>query len=338
MKSQLLEDLGDSCSQPDVAAPAAPPPAVAAPRPKVWRARLSSPRPVWRARATAELPVQIDPVVATRAPAPLSAPAPSASPFVAPAPSPAPASTAFSAPHPDPLLHLPGMSQPVNANRRWRWLGLGAAAVVACLLGAGVWLYQDAKVVTTLALVAGETEPLPAIAPYVPPAPEPAPRMVLAAPQRGNAAPQPAPEMDDSRTLAVRVADSADALDEDEEATPAAQVAAPAAASATKPRVAPQQPKPPAAKAAARDDKPARTVSRKSAAREVSAKDAPRKDAAKKTAARGAPPKKPGQQAQSAPALSHAETLRQCRAAGYHASQCMRRGCVATKFGLACRG
>jgi hypothetical protein len=33
-----------------------------------------------------------------------------------------------------------------------------------------------------------------------------------------------------------------------------------------------------------------------------------------------------------------AETLRQCRAAGYHATLCIKRGCTATKFGLACRG
>ncbi len=33
-----------------------------------------------------------------------------------------------------------------------------------------------------------------------------------------------------------------------------------------------------------------------------------------------------------------AETLRQCRAMGYHAAQCLKRGCVSTKYGLACRG
>lgn len=32
------------------------------------------------------------------------------------------------------------------------------------------------------------------------------------------------------------------------------------------------------------------------------------------------------------------ETLRQCRMAGYHAAQCMQRGCAATRHGLACRG
>jgi hypothetical protein len=33
-----------------------------------------------------------------------------------------------------------------------------------------------------------------------------------------------------------------------------------------------------------------------------------------------------------------AETLRMCRAAGYHATACLKRGCEATRFGLVCRG
>lgn len=32
------------------------------------------------------------------------------------------------------------------------------------------------------------------------------------------------------------------------------------------------------------------------------------------------------------------ETLRLCRSAGYHAAQCLQRGCNATRYGLACRG
>ncbi len=32
------------------------------------------------------------------------------------------------------------------------------------------------------------------------------------------------------------------------------------------------------------------------------------------------------------------DTLRLCRSAGYHASQCLQRGCNATRYGLACRG
>ena len=32
------------------------------------------------------------------------------------------------------------------------------------------------------------------------------------------------------------------------------------------------------------------------------------------------------------------ETLRQCRAAGYHAAKCVQLGCTATQYGLACKG
>jgi hypothetical protein len=63
--------------------------------------------------------------------------------------------------------------------------------------------------------------------------------------------------------------------------------------------------------------------------------------ASKATASKTTAPKtsapKPGAP-KTTPEFSQAETLRQCRAAGYHASQCMRRGCVATQYGLACRG
>lgn len=37
-------------------------------------------------------------------------------------------------------------------------------------------------------------------------------------------------------------------------------------------------------------------------------------------------------------AAQTAETLRQCRAAGYHAKQCLERSCVATPYGIACKG
>jgi hypothetical protein len=33
-----------------------------------------------------------------------------------------------------------------------------------------------------------------------------------------------------------------------------------------------------------------------------------------------------------------AETLKQCRAAGYHAAKCARLGCTTTKYGLSCKG
>ena len=45
-----------------------------------------------------------------------------------------------------------------------------------------------------------------------------------------------------------------------------------------------------------------------------------------------APPSQPD------PESPLAETLRLCRAAGYHATACLKRGCEATRFGLVCRG
>ena len=57
--------------------------------------------------------------------------------------------------------------------------------------------------------------------------------------------------------------------------------------------------------------------------------------AVKKTPARPLPPRADPAQVRAA---QTAETLRQCRAAGYHAEQCVRRGCVATPYGIACKG
>ena len=55
-----------------------------------------------------------------------------------------------------------------------------------------------------------------------------------------------------------------------------------------------------------------------------------------------APRRAPPQARAPAPAAigasQMAETLRQCRAAGYHAEQCRKRSCVATPYGIACKG
>lgn len=62
--------------------------------------------------------------------------------------------------------------------------------------------------------------------------------------------------------------------------------------------------------------------------------------AAKKRVSTKARPKAPVVVAELKPSRTGqmAETLRQCRVAGYHAAQCVKRGCVATKYGLACKG
>lgn len=50
------------------------------------------------------------------------------------------------------------------------------------------------------------------------------------------------------------------------------------------------------------------------------------------------PPPLPRPDPAKARADRMAETLRQCRAAGYHAEACIKRGCVATPYGIACKG
>lgn len=54
--------------------------------------------------------------------------------------------------------------------------------------------------------------------------------------------------------------------------------------------------------------------------------------------ARKPPPAPPRPDPAKAREARMAETLRQCRAAGYHAQACVKRGCVATPYGIACKG
>jgi hypothetical protein len=44
------------------------------------------------------------------------------------------------------------------------------------------------------------------------------------------------------------------------------------------------------------------------------------------------------EQPEATPAGQLADTLKQCRALGYHAAQCLKRGCTTTRYGLACKG
>jgi hypothetical protein len=246
-----------------------------------------------------------------------------------------------SPPHDVALRFTPTQPSWFERNGR-KVLGWGAATLlVLAVAGAGAWAYRDRQVADALALVAGETTPAPEIVPYVPPAPEPVPPLVLAKP--GSSTPEAAPEMDDSRRLDVRLQDSAQDEEESGEkefvdtAVKAAPVVAAAAvaakAAAPTPKAKPAKPAP--RKEAERKPKQQKQDVRKADVRKPSATKAD----TRKTAARDKPPfNTSAAAAAAAPALSQEETLRQCRAAGYHASQCVRRGCVATKFGLACRG
>lgn len=57
-----------------------------------------------------------------------------------------------------------------------------------------------------------------------------------------------------------------------------------------------------------------------------------------KVARKAPPPAPPRPDPAKVRADRMAETLRQCRAAGYHAQACVKRGCVATPYGIACKG
>ena len=246
------------------------------------------------------------------------------------------------------MLGVP-VVQPTWFERKGRRvLGWGAGLVLAALVvGTGAWVVRDRQDTAALAAVAGAVKPALRFAPYVAPAPSVAPPLVLARPDPAPAA--PAPEMDDARQVDFRVADAPDQTDDEEQPAAVGPALAPAVTPVkTPPPVArKEKPKQPAAR---KQDQPKQEVTKKDkprsqvrppkpAARE-SAKVEPRKPDKAKPASRATPAVAPASSAaaESAAALSQAETLRQCRAAGYHATRCMRRGCVATKFGLACRG
>lgn len=201
-------------------------------------------------------------------------------------------------------------------SERWgrRLLGWSAgAALVAIALGTAWWMAEDSQVVTTLALVADQS-PASATSGWREPEPEAAapPPLVMLPVQ---AVPDPSPPVQAPAEAAPSVLE-----DNGEEA---AQAAAEAVRRAEARRLAARQET--AKKEAARKE-----AARQAKARELARKDAARKEATRLAAARAA--------AAAEPAAQQAETLRQCRAAGYHAAQCVKRGCVATKFGLACRG
>lgn len=339
MKNQLLEDLDDSQSrlpavpvrgkravpsqQPRPDAQAAPPGAPApsgtadAPvhqRAGVWRNRgpASPPAPkpqqhgAWKARPPAPQEEQPAPVPETpRAP-------PRMPPEVA----------SFSSREPD--WSVPLQPEPPPWTERWGrkalgWtLGLAAGVAVAA---AAAWMYRDTQVESTLAVVADHSPAqasaappvVPAATPALPPEPEAAapPPLKLLPPDPVAAAPaDELPAVAAAAPLAAApVADTAP------------PVKKPAVKRAPERRVAaaPDKRKPPAVRKAA----PASTP--KPARERVLAR-------APAVPARSAPPSQP--EAES----PLAETLRLCRAAGYHATACLKRGCEATRFGLVCRG
>ena len=227
----------------------------------------------------------------------------------------------FSSPHPDWARPLP--PEPPPWTERWgrKALGwtVGLAAAVA-VVATAAWMVRETQVESTLAVVADHTPAPAAVAPPQAPAPalpatpepEPPPLRMLP-PEPVAAVPERAPAEDTSLTTAA----------------PQPRVAA----------AAPVKRSPPAVK------KPTRVT------RKVAQKTTP-KPVRERVLARASVPSRPAPPAPPAPPTRTAvqeaapppvedpltETLRMCRAAGYHATACLKRGCEATRYGLACRG
>lgn len=356
MKNRLLEDFGDSQSAVPVrpvrrvqAAPAPQPEAEVA-LPHV-PAPPSAPEPpirqragVWRSRAPAETPA---PPPSHAAPAQTFVPprvepvmAPSATPEPRAAPRVSPEFASFSSREPD--WSIPLQPEPPPWTERWgrKALGwtIGLAAVVA-VAGTAAWMVQETRVESTLAVVADHTPaqetPAPPAVPAGAPAAEPEadarPPLRLLAPAPLATAPiEAAPALADQVGNAPAAATSGSA--EIEPSEPA--VVAPPAA--TPKAVA----KPPAAKPAAKRVQERRVATAASAKpTRPEPKKQPPKPARERVAAPAPPPPTRTVSAeQPDPESPLAETLRLCRAAGYHATACLKRGCEATRFGLVCRG
>lgn len=326
MKSQLLEDMVDSQSslstplnrrRGPAATPAAPPPPVppappvqgadARARAGVWRARAPQSSSLWRPRPPAQQAVpaepQPDPLFADTT---LRNPEPSlAEPDIG----------SFSSRTPD--WAAPLERDTIPWTERWGRKALGwsvALAGVVAVAGAGVWMVRETQVESSLAVVAGHSPaPVQPAAPALPrPLPyEPPPLRMLPPEALVVAAPEPAPP--------ARIVEPA--------------VAPPAPRPAAKKPVARPTPQRRVAAAPVKRDKPA------------DRKPAPPKGPSERVLARAlADAQRSRQESLARPNAAEeasgplSETLRLCRAAGYHASACMKRGCAATRFGLVCKG
>lgn len=331
MKKQLLEDFGDSqssMSPPPVRRRA--PAATSAPVPAADRGARAR-AGVWRSRAPAAPPAF---------PAPAQ-PRVSSAPHANPAPPPEIAS--FSSRQPDWTVPVEADTMPWT--ERWGRKALGwslALAGVVAVAGTAAWMVRETKVESTLAIVADHS-PAPAVPPaaavpvaqagaYKPPPlkllPPEAPASVAVPVKPAS---EPPPEAALSAT-APAAAPAVAALPEKTEAAPPPPVKKkPAAQPAPQRRLA---------AAAAKRDKPVarKTAKPKAPSGRVLARalaDAQR--SRQESLARPAPLPDPGP-SQPAATGALAETLRLCRAAGYHATACIKRGCEATRFGLVCRG
>ena len=213
--------------------------------------------------------------------------------------------------------------------RRVASWSLALVATVAAA-GGGLWVYQQSKVEQTLALVAdnavAQRQDQSALTPGTSARPEPAPA------QQGQVQASAASAATGTADSSAPSADPSQALVLLQEQAPTQVPAAPAVGNPdTTNEASSRTDTVDAAPAADPPDPRAITPAKKQSA-------SPRKEAppqrAKATAQ--ARPAQPEPQEERGSQL--AETLKQCRAAGYHAELCLERKCVATKYGLACKG
>lgn len=353
MKNQLLEDIDDSKSRipvpvrrvqaapsqrqaqtqqdAEAAAPILPSGPAEPPgrqRAGVWRSRTPAPPPsparhaAWTARPATAQAAPESPAAGAQPPGMLPGLDPGVAPDLA----------SFSSREPDWTVPMPPEEAPWMD--RWGRKVLGwtvGLAVFATVAATGAWMYRDTQVESTLAVVADNTQAQGQARVIGAPPAVPADEPVVAAEAVQPVEPEPSPlpplrllppEPQAASQAAAQATTRADAV--------AVEAAPPAMADQATPR---------AAAAAARPDAPRVQ------------KPAPKRTSERHVAA--ATPIKPTPQASkervSAPRASQAaaqppsesplsETLRLCRAAGYHATACLKRGCEATRFGLVCRG
>lgn len=370
MKTQLLEDIGENSDRiperiPALTASAAGAKAPAPAQP-VAHTSLEAPAPaparVWQSRAPVAAPEpapaapepaasqpayrQADALFARsaqfrpRAPAsePMPMPTPAAAAPIEPAIAPpvaAPVEANLQAP--DILLEKPFVPrepiapEPTLLERRSGQVGTWTAFALglALLGGAAYWYDRESRIEDTMAIVANSRAPTHSAArangaPVSAPTPAvreaPLPPMVMLQEQAPTqAAPAPAnAEMPAAAPAPVAKAAAPAPLDKAPEPKRAPK----------KPVLAEREPAKPAAK-------PRRTPVAAKQAEQARAKPAkPRPKPAAPAPKPAAPPAEPKLTRDQ----RWEETLRLCRAAGYHATQCIERQCTATRYGLACRG
>jgi outer membrane biosynthesis protein TonB len=248
----------------------------------------------------------------------------------------------FSSRQPDWTVPLEADTMPWT--ERWGRKALGwslALAGIVAVAGTAAWMVRETKVESTLAIVADHSPapvaPPPTAVPVVQAAPEEPPPLKLLPPEAPASAAVPEtpvsePPVEAALAAAAAAAPAVAALPEKTEAAPPPPVKKkPAAKPRPERRVAaaPAKRDKPAVKKAAKPKAPSERVLARALA------DAQR--SRQESLARPATPQDAGP-SQPPPTGALAETLRMCRAAGYHATACIKRGCEATRFGLVCRG